>query len=160
MGKIIRQWIGDLFDGLRIACTNGTCWDFEDKISERSSVDSNLYLKSKIPEADAQGSLQCPVVSRRIYDELEFLNFLELGSAPKEGVHPAHYIVFVVMGTVPGVPLTDFWTYDRPKRDRIREAFQKGMTEIRSFYSYFTDMGRQNLIYDENKDKCYEAYIA
>ncbi|PGH33747.1 hypothetical protein GX50_03404 [[Emmonsia] crescens] len=41
---------------------------------------------------------------------------------------PGGYIVFIVMEKVPGVPLTDFWTYDRPKRDRFREAFRKGMS--------------------------------
>ncbi|KLJ06142.1 hypothetical protein EMPG_10436 [Blastomyces silverae] len=202
MGKIITQWIGDLFDGLRIACTDGTSWDFEDKISERSSVNSSLCLKSKIPEADAQA-----VYNARQFQGAsvgsEAIIKVRMQIPPKEGVHPAQcatrqpssttveeilrleyfnekgcsvtprllhkekiiqgpnlptpggYIVFIVMEKVPGVPLTDFWTYDRPKRDRIREAFQKGMTEIRSFGGYSIDMGLQNLIYDEKRGKCY-----
>ncbi|KAK2812028.1 hypothetical protein FQN50_001737 [Emmonsiellopsis sp. PD_5] len=200
MGKIITRWIDKLFDGLRLRCTDGTMWDFEDKISERSSVLNGVCYK--IPEADAQAvynarQFQGPSVGS------EAIIKVRMQIPPKEGVDPAQYatpqpssttiseivcleyfnekgcsvtprllhkekilqgpnlampggyIVFIVMEKVPGVPLTDFWTYDRPKRDRIREAFRKGMTEISSFGGYSIDMCLRNLVYDEQEDKCY-----
>lgn len=41
---------------------------------------------------------------------------------------PGGYIVFLLMEKVPGVPLVDFWQNDFEKRERIREAFRKGLT--------------------------------
>lgn len=41
---------------------------------------------------------------------------------------PDGYVAFIIMEKVPGVPLDDFWTYPREKRDKIRAAFRKSLT--------------------------------
>ncbi|KAF3483575.1 uncharacterized protein GIQ15_02899 [Arthroderma uncinatum] len=40
MGRYIHSWIQDLFHGLTFRCPDGTEWDIEEKISEKSHVDS------------------------------------------------------------------------------------------------------------------------
>ena len=40
---------------------------------------------------------------------------------------PGGWVVFILMERVPGVPLTDFRTYDLAKREKVRRAFDKNL---------------------------------
>ncbi|OJJ65185.1 hypothetical protein ASPSYDRAFT_373538 [Aspergillus sydowii CBS 593.65] len=58
------------------------------------------------------------------------------------------------MERVPGVPLTEFRTYDFAKQQRIREAFRKSLMKLDCHITLF-DTHPGNVLYDENEDKCY-----
>lgn len=45
-----------------------------------------------------------------------------------DNVVPGGWLVFIVTERVPGVPLTEFRTYDFAKRQKIRQAFRAGLT--------------------------------
>ncbi|KAK2794011.1 hypothetical protein FQN50_009960 [Emmonsiellopsis sp. PD_5] len=66
---------------------------------------------------------------------------------------PGGYIVFLVMEKVPGDPLDGFWGYDPPKREKVRAAFRRGLTELLSHNANPIDTRLGNLIYNEEKDK-------
>ncbi|KAM5458249.1 hypothetical protein MaudCBS49596_000161 [Microsporum audouinii] len=68
---------------------------------------------------------------------------------------PDGYIVFIVMEKVPGVPLSNFWKYDLAKREKIRAAFRLSMSELYSHRGNPTDPHLGNIIYDEEKNKCW-----
>ncbi|EFR01365.1 hypothetical protein MGYG_04372 [Nannizzia gypsea CBS 118893] len=68
---------------------------------------------------------------------------------------PKGYLVILVMEKCPGVVLSDFWDYEKPKRDKIRKAFRRDYRELISYSAHATDPGLRNIIYDEVEDKCW-----
>ncbi|KAI1963054.1 hypothetical protein LOZ04_002493 [Ophidiomyces ophidiicola] len=68
---------------------------------------------------------------------------------------PSGSLVFLIMEELPGVPLTGFWKYDRPKRDKIRASFRRSLEELFNVHGYPADYRLDNLIYDESTDMCY-----
>ncbi|KKZ61142.1 hypothetical protein EMCG_04243 [[Emmonsia] crescens] len=68
---------------------------------------------------------------------------------------PNGYLIFIVMEKLPGVTLSDFWSYPLLKRDMIRASFAKSLDELFSFHGRPWDASLENLIYDEKTDKCY-----
>ncbi|KAK2799269.1 hypothetical protein FQN50_008545 [Emmonsiellopsis sp. PD_5] len=68
---------------------------------------------------------------------------------------PDGYIVFLVMEKVPGVPLDNFRTFSFDKREKIRAAFRRALTELDRYGADPADTRLANLIYDEENDKCY-----
>ncbi|EFR01383.1 hypothetical protein MGYG_04390 [Nannizzia gypsea CBS 118893] len=68
---------------------------------------------------------------------------------------PGGYIVFIIMEKVPGITLSEFWSYDLAKRDKIRAAFRETLTEICRNHGFIGDPHLGNIIYDEKKNKCW-----
>ncbi|OAX85368.1 hypothetical protein ACJ72_00257 [Emergomyces africanus] len=66
---------------------------------------------------------------------------------------PNVYLVFIVMEELPGVPLSNFWSYPLPKRDMIRASFARSLDELLNFHGRPRDCRPENLIYDEKTDK-------
>ncbi|KAK2867842.1 hypothetical protein FQN49_003417 [Arthroderma sp. PD_2] len=67
---------------------------------------------------------------------------------------PGGHLTYLIMEKAPGVPLVNFWEYDRAKRDRIRAAFKKSAQELFSHHARPIDAHLGNIIYDEKKNKC------
>ncbi|KLJ13654.1 hypothetical protein EMPG_11417 [Blastomyces silverae] len=69
---------------------------------------------------------------------------------------PKGYLVFIVMERVPGVPLDKFWSYELPKRHKIRASFLDALDrELLKLGARARDCKLDNLIYDQSTDKCY-----
>ncbi|KAL4934954.1 hypothetical protein BDV06DRAFT_207948 [Aspergillus oleicola] len=68
---------------------------------------------------------------------------------------PGGWLVCLLMEMVPGVPMTEFRHYDLAKRDKIRQAFLRSMTELFSHNVMHFDHGPRNILYDEEQDKIY-----
>ncbi|PGH11462.1 hypothetical protein AJ79_04837 [Helicocarpus griseus UAMH5409] len=180
MGKILRKWIGGVFNDGALRCTDepeypkprprlftvpcsskARLWVLRPSSRSACRIPSTegaipSHYATDVPSSTTLREIRnleyfnekgCSVTPRLLHKE----KFLQGPS----WTMPGGYIVFIVMEKVPGVPLTDFWTYDRPKRDRIREAFRKSLTELRSFGGYSIDMSLPNFVYDEEGDKCY-----
>ncbi|KAM5470214.1 hypothetical protein MauCBS54593_004099 [Microsporum audouinii] len=68
---------------------------------------------------------------------------------------PMGYVVILIMQKCPGAPLTDFWRYNEAKREKIREAFRRDYTNFLSYNAYAEDPRKENIIYDEQENKCW-----
>ncbi|KAI1959034.1 hypothetical protein LOZ58_004742 [Ophidiomyces ophidiicola] len=70
---------------------------------------------------------------------------------------PSCSLVFLIMEELPGVPLTGFWKYGRPKQDKIQASFRRSLEELFNVHGYPADYRLDNLIYDESTDMWYAS---
>ncbi|KAK2761127.1 hypothetical protein FQN54_001647 [Arachnomyces sp. PD_36] len=120
------------------------------------------------PEDDENKEMALNALSILEPRNLQILTDAECSSAPKllaqemfrqtdDMCDPEGYVVCIVMEALPGEPLDPrkFWGSDRGRRDIIREAFRKAITEVGNCGIEHWDAGIQNLLWDETRGKCY-----
>ncbi|EFQ96686.1 hypothetical protein MGYG_08609 [Nannizzia gypsea CBS 118893] len=112
------------------------CEAFMDKVAYPTAqeIQVNMHLNEK----------NCTVAPR-------LLHYLKHTQTNPSMPVPGGYIVILIMEKCPGVPLIDFWQYDEAKKREDTESVSK-------FLSCFVDPedpGLQNIIYDEQEDKCW-----
>ncbi|KAK2808823.1 hypothetical protein FQN50_004299 [Emmonsiellopsis sp. PD_5] len=121
----------------------------------------NSVVRGRIAEQEPFGWTCIEVNSLRYFNENEckavprLLHVVKSWQPDPDMPVPDGYLVFLIMEEVPGVPLVNFWTYDRAKRDKIRASFRRSLTELLNLHARPTDCKLDNLIYDEETDTCY-----
>ncbi|PGH16755.1 hypothetical protein AJ80_05070 [Polytolypa hystricis UAMH7299] len=117
--------------------------------------------RAKIAEEEPAGWSRLELQSLRYFNEKKckvvprLLNVVRSWQDGRDMPVPNGYLVFLVIEEVPGMSLIDFWEYDRPKRDKIRAAFRRSLTEQLNLHAHPSDCKLDNLVYDERTDKCY-----
>ncbi|EGD93147.1 hypothetical protein TESG_00701 [Trichophyton tonsurans CBS 112818] len=68
---------------------------------------------------------------------------------------PGGYMAILIMEKCTGVVLSDFWSFEESKKEKIRQAFLRDFSEFQSYPIDAADAALRNIIYDEVQDKCW-----
>ncbi|KAM5461424.1 hypothetical protein McanCB49686_000223 [Microsporum canis] len=137
----VPDWIGNMFDNYSVKCPDGSIWELNEKISEKSFV-----LDGDEPDAIAE--------SQAVY-HCRQTKGPSMGMEAIAKIRMQGYLVVLIMEKCPGVTLSDFWDYDEAKREKIRDAFRRDYMKLMACFAYHGDPGLRNIIYDEQENKCW-----
>ncbi|KAJ9191779.1 hypothetical protein DTO164E3_8672 [Paecilomyces variotii] len=180
LGPILKERVrhGDKYAGVKISEAAGTCIATQIEGPQKGTK-AIAKIRMQIPPGMDDPSEYDPDVDYSIYKseyrsiwatcESEMLKYLtEKGSkcTPRfiglqvqdqtdRDYVPGGYVQYLLMEKLPGTNLLDWNEFDLETRNRVRLAFAKAIREFWSYGLVHNDPMRNNIIWDENTDRCW-----
>ncbi|EZF78288.1 hypothetical protein H105_00680 [Trichophyton soudanense CBS 452.61] len=167
IAKFSQRWIVDLFDDYVATEDDGTEWKIKKKLSEGSIFYPAEYNECGKTIAEGQATYICEHIKGESTRKEAICKIRLQGSDSKlfyiqQSVQqhdydpvPGGYMIFIVTEKVPGISLSQFWSYDLAKREKIRGAFRECLMELLKHHGYAGDTHLGNIVYDEENDRCW-----